>query len=76
MSNPISYAGSNPFGYAGKHVVVTGGASGVGAALVSLLTELGAARVTVVDRKPPTGGTAYVQADLADPASVLSLIHI
>ena len=70
MSNPISYAGSNPFGYAGKHVVVTGGASGVGAALVSLLTELGAARVTVVDRKPPTGGTAYVQADLADPASV------
>jgi NAD(P)-dependent dehydrogenase (short-subunit alcohol dehydrogenase family) len=61
---------SNPFSYAGKHVVVTGGASGVGAALVSLLTELGAAGVTVIDVKAPRGGTAYVQADLADPASV------
>jgi NAD(P)-dependent dehydrogenase (short-subunit alcohol dehydrogenase family) len=61
---------SNPFSYADKHVVVTGGASGVGAALVSLLTDLGAAGVTVIDVKPPAGGTAYVQADLADPAAV------
>jgi NAD(P)-dependent dehydrogenase (short-subunit alcohol dehydrogenase family) len=61
---------SNPFSYAGKRVVVTGGASGVGAALVGLLTELGAAAVTVIDVKEAAGGTAYVRADLSEPESI------
>jgi NAD(P)-dependent dehydrogenase (short-subunit alcohol dehydrogenase family) len=62
---------SNPFSYAGKHVVVTGGASGVGAALLDLLTEIGAPAVTVIDLKPPAGPhTSFVEADLADRAEV------
>ena len=60
----------NPFRYDGKRVVVTGGASGVGAALVALLAELGAAKVTVLDRKPPSGPVAYLETDLGDPASL------
>jgi len=35
--------------YAGKTVVVTGGATGVGAALLDLLAELGASDVTVLE---------------------------
>jgi NAD(P)-dependent dehydrogenase (short-subunit alcohol dehydrogenase family) len=62
-------AGS-PFLYDGKRVVVTGGASGVGAALVALLSELGAQEITVLDRKPPSGSVAYVETDLGDPASI------
>ena len=61
---------SNPFSYEGKQVVVTGGSSGVGAALVRLLSDLGASRVTVLDVKEPQGGSAYVCCDLSDPASV------
>jgi NAD(P)-dependent dehydrogenase (short-subunit alcohol dehydrogenase family) len=41
---------THPYGYEGKRVVVTGGASGVGAALLAELAELDAAHVTVVDR--------------------------
>ena len=43
------------FDYTGKRVVVTGGATGVGAALLDLLAELGASDVTVLDIKQPTG---------------------
>ena len=60
----------NPFRYDGKRVVVTGGSSGLGAALVELLASLGAAKVTVLDRKPPSGSVAYLEADLGDPASI------
>jgi NAD(P)-dependent dehydrogenase (short-subunit alcohol dehydrogenase family) len=67
---------SNPFSYAGRHVVVTGGASGVGAALLDLLAELGAPEVTVVDRKAPDGPHArYVEADLSDPAGVDAVVE-
>jgi NAD(P)-dependent dehydrogenase (short-subunit alcohol dehydrogenase family) len=61
---------NDPFGYAGRRVVVTGGASGVGAALVALLSELGAERISVLDRKPPSGSVAYLETDLGDPASI------
>jgi NAD(P)-dependent dehydrogenase (short-subunit alcohol dehydrogenase family) len=62
---------SNPFSYEGKRVVVTGGYSGVGAALVELLADLGATSVTVLDLKEPSGpATAFVRADLGDPASI------
>lgn len=65
----------NLFNYEGKRVVVTGGSTGIGAALVDLLGELGAEHVTVVDIKPPTGNPdAFVEVDLADPAAVDGLI--
>ena len=62
---------SNPFSYAAKRVVVTGAATGVGAALVSLLSELGAAHITVLDVKEPSGPVdTFLRTDLGDPASV------
>lgn len=62
---------TNPFSYSGKRVVVTGGASGVGAALIELLAELDAAHVTVLDVNPPTGPhDTFLQTDLADPSAV------
>ena len=62
---------SNPFSYEGKRVVVTGAATGVGAALLDLLAELGAPEVTVVDIKEPTGPhAAFVEANLSDEAAV------
>lgn len=47
-------------------VLVTGGASGLGAAVVELLVERGA-RVVVLDRRPPTGEVEHRVVDLADP---------
>lgn len=62
---------SNPFSYAGKHVVVTGAATGVGAALLDLLAEIGAPDVTVLDLKTPSGPhTRFVETDLSDEAAV------
>jgi NAD(P)-dependent dehydrogenase (short-subunit alcohol dehydrogenase family) len=62
---------STPFSYQDKRVVVTGGATGVGAALVDLLASLGAAHVTVVDVKEPGGPVdTFLPADLSDPAAV------
>lgn len=65
----------DPFRYDGKHVVVTGAASGVGAALVTTLRDLGAATITGVDRDPCTGPvTTSVRTDLSDPASIDALL--
>lgn len=61
---------SNPFSYAGKRVVVTGAASGVGADLVPLLADLGAAEIITVDRNPTSLGTTNIQADLSTAAGV------
>jgi NAD(P)-dependent dehydrogenase (short-subunit alcohol dehydrogenase family) len=62
---------SDPFGYAGKRVVVTGGTTGIGAALLELLDEIGAPEVTVLDIKPPSGPHArFLETDLTDPAAV------
>jgi NAD(P)-dependent dehydrogenase (short-subunit alcohol dehydrogenase family) len=61
--------------YEGRRAVVTGGASGVGAALLDVLAELDAAHVTVLDRNEPTGPhDAFVQVDLADEAGVRDVI--
>jgi NAD(P)-dependent dehydrogenase (short-subunit alcohol dehydrogenase family) len=57
-------------GYAGRHVVVTGAASGVGAATAQILIDLGA-RVTAIDINPTTVPVDQpLQADLRDPASI------
>jgi NAD(P)-dependent dehydrogenase (short-subunit alcohol dehydrogenase family) len=62
---------SNPFSYEGKRVVITGAYSGVGAALLELVDDLGADDITVVDLKEPSGpATRFVQADLSDEAAV------
>ena len=61
---------SNPFSYAGKRVVVTGAATGVGAALLEVLAELGSEHVSVLDVKPPTGPhDRYLETNLADQAA-------
>ncbi len=62
---------SNLFDYEGKRVVVTGGATGIGAALVDLLRELGVEHITVLDIKEPAGAVdAFVEVNLADPVSI------
>ena len=60
-----------PFSYRGLHVVVTGGARGVGAALLELLAELDVAHVTTIDRNPPSGPHhTFLPLDLSDEAAV------
>jgi NAD(P)-dependent dehydrogenase (short-subunit alcohol dehydrogenase family) len=59
------------FGYAGKRVVVTGGATGVGAALLDVLAEQGAPSVTVLDVMAPTGPhECFLATDLSDPSAI------
>ncbi|BBX30074.1 coniferyl-alcohol dehydrogenase [Mycolicibacterium alvei] len=56
--------------YDGKHVVVTGCASGIGAEVTRALGELGA-RVTGLDIRPPDHlPEEFIELDLADPESV------
>jgi NAD(P)-dependent dehydrogenase (short-subunit alcohol dehydrogenase family) len=57
-------------GYAGRHVVVTGAASGMGAATATILTNLGA-RVTALDvRRTDVPVDQVVEVDLRDRASI------
>src|SRR5437588_5908507 len=66
---------SNPYSYEGRNVVVTGGATGVGAALIELLAELDAAHVTVLDVKAPSGPHhRFVETDLSDERAVRDAI--
>lgn len=58
--------------YDGRHAVVTGAASGIGARVAQACARLGA-RVTGLDRRAPESGsvlTDFVDVDLADPDSV------
>jgi NAD(P)-dependent dehydrogenase (short-subunit alcohol dehydrogenase family) len=62
---------TDPFSYSGKRVVVTGAATGVGAALLDLLAEIGGPEVTVLDIKAPSGPHArFIETNLSDPAAV------
>ena len=57
--------------YAGKKVVLTGGATGIGQALVGLLRELGADNITVLDVKAPAAAVEkFITCDMGDPAAV------
>jgi NAD(P)-dependent dehydrogenase (short-subunit alcohol dehydrogenase family) len=60
--------------YDGKRVVVTGCASGIGAALVSQLGELGAQVVGLDVRPPPFDLNDFHQVDLSDPASIDTVV--
>ncbi|GAB2565861.1 short-chain dehydrogenase [Paractinoplanes abujensis] len=46
-------------------VIVTGGSSGLGAAVVDAVTKAGG-RPFVIDRQAPAGGVAWIECDLAD----------
>ncbi len=60
--------------YAGKRVVVTGAASGMGAAAARILVDLGA-EVIGLDVKPTEVPVAkFIQVDLKDPASVAAAV--
>ena len=60
-----------PFGYGGKHAVITGASSGVGVALVQVLRDLDVGRITALDLKPCEGDVdAFTSVDLADPAAI------
>src|SRR5258708_3704527 len=57
-------------GYAGRHVVVTGAASGMGDATAQLLLDLGA-NVTAIDVNPVTRNVGRaLHADLRDKAAI------
>src|SRR5947207_15904835 len=57
-------------GYKGKHAVVTGAASGMGAATASALIELGA-NVTAIDMKPTSlAVAAMLEVDLGDRSAI------
>jgi NAD(P)-dependent dehydrogenase (short-subunit alcohol dehydrogenase family) len=61
--------------FEGKHAVVTGGASGVGAALLETLAELGKPRVTVLDLRRPTGPhDSFLETDLSSVAALEAAI--
>ena len=57
--------------YEGKRVIVTGAASGMGAATAEILVELGA-EVHAIDIKKPevTGLASFSQVDLRDPEQI------
>jgi len=58
------------FGYSGKHVVVLGGASGIGAAAAQQAIQAGA-RVTVLDiAEPAFAADRFIRIDLREQASV------
>jgi NAD(P)-dependent dehydrogenase (short-subunit alcohol dehydrogenase family) len=48
-----------------EHVIVTGGSSGLGAAVVEAVVKAGG-RPYVIDRRPPREGVDWVECDLAD----------
>lgn len=57
--------------YAGRRVIVTGAASGMGAATAQLLVDLGAETHAVDIRKPDVGGLAsFTECDLRDPSQI------
>jgi NAD(P)-dependent dehydrogenase (short-subunit alcohol dehydrogenase family) len=68
---------TTPFDYTGKHVVVTGGATGVGAALLDVLAELDASHVTVLDVKPPMGPHhTFLETDLSQLEAVDAAVAV
>ena len=61
----------NPFDYSGKRVVVTGAFSGVGAALVDLLKEIGAQEIIALDIHKPDGPIdRYIETNMGDTDAV------
>ena len=63
-------------GYTGKRVIVTGAASGMGAATVRILVDLGAEVHAVDVDKPDMAGLAsYTECDLRDPEQIEATVE-
>ena len=57
--------------FAGKRIVITGGYSGIGAALVELLRQAGADNITVLDiKQPETSVEVFIKTDMGNPVSI------
>ncbi len=66
---------SHPFDYSNKRIVVTGAYSGVGAALLEILAELGRPEVIALDLKRPDGPiTTFIETNMGKEASVAAAI--
>jgi 3-oxoacyl-[acyl-carrier protein] reductase len=61
----------------GRRVLVTGGATGIGAAAVQVLSEAGAAIVATYHRTPPPSldGVTWAQCDVRDAAAVDEMVR-
>jgi NAD(P)-dependent dehydrogenase (short-subunit alcohol dehydrogenase family) len=60
----------------GRRILVTGGATGIGAAAVHVLTEAGAAVVATYHRTPPPDptGVSWMHCDVRDSAAVDDMV--
>jgi 3-oxoacyl-[acyl-carrier protein] reductase len=60
----------------GRRILVTGGATGIGAAAVHVLTDAGAAVVATYHRTPPTGraGVTWLQCDVRDAGAADAMV--
>lgn len=66
----------HPFSYQDRRVVVTGAASGVGAALLDVLSQLDVGHVTALDLKEPTGShDVFLATDLSDEGAVRDAVR-
>jgi len=66
---------SHPFDYSNKRVVLTGAYSGVGAALLDVLAELGGPEVIALDIKQPEGPTSrFIETNMGNADSVANAI--
>ena len=66
---------SHPFDYSNKRVVLTGAFSGVGAALLDVLAELGGPEVITLDIKQPEGPHArFIETNMGKASSVAAAI--
>ena len=62
--------------YAGKRLIVTGAASGMGEATARILVELGAEVHAIDIKKPEVAGLAsFTQTDLRDPGQIDAAVH-
>ncbi|MCG8592551.1 MAG: SDR family NAD(P)-dependent oxidoreductase, partial [Proteobacteria bacterium] len=67
----VSILMSHCFDYSNKRVVITGAFSGVGAALLDVLAELGRPEVIALDLKEPDGPVdRFIETNMGDASSV------
>ncbi|MFK7896271.1 MAG: coniferyl-alcohol dehydrogenase [Myxococcota bacterium] len=67
---------SHPFDYSGKRVVITGAFSGVGAALLDILVELGSPEVIALDINKPAGPiSSFIETNMGKAPSVAAAIE-